>query len=75
MNLFHAAISDEALVARLSKLWPHRLHESSAVKNLFCHCGLHRWMRLGSVELVPGREVKFCYWCDKVKLDGTIYDG
>jgi hypothetical protein len=35
---------------------------------------LHNWKKLYLDELLPEREVKFCYWCPKVKLDGTIYD-
>jgi hypothetical protein len=31
--------ADSALVASLARLWPHREHESNAVKNLFCLAG------------------------------------
>ena len=66
--------NDAELAASLAKLWPHRWHESNWLKNLFCHFGLHHWKQLYLDELVPEREVRFCYWCTKVKLDGVIYD-
>jgi hypothetical protein len=65
---------DAALAASLAKLWPHRWHESNWLKNLFCQCGLHNWKQLYLDELLPKREVRFCYWCTKVRLDGVIYD-
>jgi hypothetical protein len=66
--------SDEALATSLAKLWPHREHESSAVKNLFCCFGLHRWHQLDLKELVPSKEVRFCFWCSKVRIDGAVYE-
>jgi hypothetical protein len=59
----------------MAKLWPHREHESNAVKNLFCLAGLHRWRQLNLAELAPQKEVHFCFWCSKVRVDGIIYDG
>ncbi len=68
--------SDAALAATLGrKLWPHREHESNAVKSLFCHFGWHRWRQLDLRELVPDKEVHFCFWCSKVRVDGVTYDG
>jgi hypothetical protein len=64
---------DSALVGALAKLWPHREHESNSVKNLLCSLGLHRWRRLDLSELYPGIEVRYCFWCPKIKVDGTIY--
>ena len=66
--------SDAELAASLAKLWPHRWHESNWLKNLFCHFGWHNWKQLYLDELLPNREVRFCYWCSKVKLDGVIYN-
>jgi hypothetical protein len=66
--------SDQALARSLSKLWPHREHESNAVKNLFCRFGLHRWRQLDLRELVPDKEVHYCFWCPKVRIDGVVYD-
>ena len=68
-----ASLSDTELAKSLAKLWPHRWHESNWLKNAFCHFGLHSWRRLDLEELVPGRQVRFCFWCEKVKLDGTIH--
>ena len=66
--------SDEALADSLAKLWPHREHESNAIKNFVCRCGLHRWRQLDVKELAPNKEVHHCFWCSKVRIDGTIYD-
>ena len=66
--------SDSELVTSLAKLWPHRAHESNALKNLFCSVGLHSWRQLDLSELHPGREVHFCFWCSKIKIDGIIHD-
>jgi hypothetical protein len=49
--------------------------ESNAVKGLFCHFGWHRWRQLDLRELVPDKEVHFCFWCSKVRVDGVTYDG
>jgi hypothetical protein len=66
--------SDEVLVASLAKLWPNREHESNAVKDMCCRFGMHRWRQLDLSELVPGRDVDFCFWCSKVRMDGVVYD-
>jgi hypothetical protein len=65
---------DLALVASLAKLWPHREHESNAIKNLCCSVGLHRWRQMDLSELHPEREIRFCFWCSKIKVDGVTYD-
>jgi hypothetical protein len=70
-----ARSSDSELLASLAKLWPHREHESCAVKNLFCSIGFHRWRQLDLSELYPGKEIRFCFWCSKIRVDGVIYDG
>ena len=66
--------SDRELASRMARLWPHREHESSAVKAAFCHLGVHRWRQLNLDELVPEREVHFCFWCSKIKIDGVTLD-
>jgi hypothetical protein len=67
--------SDAALASSLAKLWPHRLHESGAIRNLFCRVGLHRWAQLNLQGLVSdGKQIRFCRWCSKIKIDGVIYD-
>jgi hypothetical protein len=66
--------SDAALATSLAKLWPNREHESNAIKNLFCSFGLHRWRQLDLEELVPDKEVHYCFWCSKVRIDKVIYN-
>ena len=71
-----AAISSPAtqeMVAAAARLWPHREHESNAVKNLCCGLTLHRWKQLDLSELFPEREIRFCFWCSKIKVDGVVY--
>ena len=66
--------SDAELATSLARLWPHREHESNALKNLCCALTIHRWRQLNLKQLVPGREIRYCFWCSKVRIDGTIYD-
>ena len=68
--------NDSEIAAKsLARLWPHRLHESNYLKNLFCYLGMHRWARLELGSLIPEEEksVRFCRWCPKVKIDGVTY--
>jgi hypothetical protein len=65
--------SDTELVASLASLWPHREHESNSIKNLFCATGLHRWRQLDLSELYPEKEVRYCFWCSKIEVNGVIY--
>ena len=65
--------SDAALVASLARLWPNREHEASAVTGLLCRLGIHHWRRLDTSKLAPERDVRFCFWCSKVELDGAIH--
>jgi hypothetical protein len=60
--------ADPALIASLARLWPHREHESC------CRSGLHRWRQLDLSELYPGKEVHFCFWCSKIRVDGMIHE-
>ena len=69
----HASFSDQQLAASMAKLWPHREHESNAIKQLCCRVGWHRWRKLKLEELVPGREVHHCFWCSRVRIDGVIF--
>ncbi|MGA2047624.1 MAG: hypothetical protein ABSG96_08020 [Terracidiphilus sp.] len=71
-NVAHPA--DPALIASLAKLWPHREHESNAIKNLSCAVGMHRWRPLDLRELYPGKNIRYCFWCSKIKVDGIIYE-
>jgi len=70
-----APLPDAELAASLRKLWPHREHESNAIKGLFCSFGLHWWRQLDLSELHPEKEVRYCFWCSKIQVDGVIYDG
>lgn len=66
-------LPDSEQAASMAKLWPHREHESNCLKSLCCSLGLHRWRQLNLDELVPGREVRYCFWCSKVRIDGLIH--
>jgi hypothetical protein len=66
--------SHAALATSLAKLWPHREHESNALKNTCCGLGLHRWRQLKLAELVPGKEIDYCFWCSKMRIDGVLYE-
>jgi len=67
-------LSDPNLATRVAKLWPHREHEANFVLAQFCRVGLHSWRQLDLAELAPGREIHFCFWCSKVRIDGVAYD-
>jgi hypothetical protein len=66
--------NDPEVTARsLSRLWPHRLHESNYLKNVFCYLGLHRWASLELGNLYRETNVRFCRWCPKIKIDRVTY--
>lgn len=54
----------------LAKLWPHRTHESSWLKQTLCALGLHRWQRLEVSGPQSTIQSSFCRWCPKVKVLG-----
>lgn len=68
------ALPDSELASRVAKLWPHREHEASSVLGLLCRVGVHRWRRLDLATLVPQKDILFCFWCSKIKVDGILYD-
>ena len=70
-----AQSSDAVLAQSLGKLWPHREHESNCWKALMCGLGLHRWAQLDLRDLAPGREVRFCRGCSRMRIDGIRYGG
>ena len=65
---------DAPLIASLARLWPNREHESSAIAGLLCRAGIHYWRCLDTSQLAPGRDVRFCFWCSKIKLDRVIHN-
>ena len=68
-----SAPSDEEVVASLARLWPNREHEAIAVAGLLCRVGIHYWRRLDLSEFAPNRDVRFCFWCSKIELDGKVH--
>lgn len=70
-----ASRPDVELARSLAKLWPHREYESSAATGILCRIGLHHWSKLDVEDHAPNREVRFCFWCSKIRIDGSIYEG
>jgi hypothetical protein len=70
----HEPVSDATLAASLARLWPHREHEAPAIAYLLCRIHVHWWRRLDLSHISINRDVKFCFWCSKVKIDGVTYD-
>jgi len=65
--------TDQQVAAILAKLWPHREHEAPSFSGIFCGLGLHRWRTLDTAGIAPQKDVRFCFWCSVVKIDGHIY--
>lgn len=65
---------DAALATTLARLWPHREHESGPARSLLCRAGFHSWRQLDLRSIAPGRDVRFCFWCSKIELDGVIHN-
>lgn len=65
---------DLDLAIRMAKLWPNRQHEASAICGLLCRLGVHQWRALDLTSLAPQRDIQHCFWCSKVRIDGTVYD-
>lgn len=68
------ALTHRDVAIRVAKLWPHREHEANSVLGLLCRVGLHRWRRLDLSTFEPDKDILFCFWCSKVKIDGALYD-
>jgi hypothetical protein len=68
------ALPDSDLATQIAKLWPHREHESNTMLRQLCRIGVHRWRGLDLAALVPGKDILYCFWCSKVKIDGVVYD-
>ena len=65
--------SDAQLATQVARLWPNREHESSAVLGHLCRLRLHRWRQLDLATLAPGKDIHFCFWCSRIKIDGITY--
>ena len=66
--------SDSTLATQVATLWPHRECEANIILGQFCRIGLHWWRQLDLSELVKGKDIRFCFWCKKVKIDGRVYN-
>lgn len=73
-NVPQKTTAEAELAKQVAKLWPHREHEASSVLGLLCRAGLHRWRRLDLEKLAPHRDIEYCFWCSKVRIDGVPYD-
>jgi hypothetical protein len=69
----NSSSSDAELAVSLARLWPNREHEASALAGLLCRVGVHYWRRLDFAELASKRDVRFCFWCSKIEIDGVIH--
>jgi hypothetical protein len=67
-------LSDSELATQVAKLWPHRECEANIMLGQFCRVGLHWWRQLEVSELVPGKDIHFCFSCKKVKIDCVVHD-
>jgi hypothetical protein len=61
------------LVPTLQRMWPHREHESGALRALMCLLGLHLWLQPDYSSITNKRAVRFCMWCSCVEIDGQVY--
>jgi hypothetical protein len=61
------------LVRTLQSMWPHREHESGALRALMCLIGLHLWLQPDYSAVAPKKAVRFCHWCSCVEIDGQVY--
>ena len=60
------------LVRSLQRMWPHREHESGALRAIMCWLGMHLWLQPDYSGVVR-RTVRFCLWCSCVEIDGRVY--
>jgi hypothetical protein len=74
IGIMNKAVPDQELAGRVARLWPHREHEANGVFGLLCRVGVHSWRGLDLATLVPGKDIRHCFWCSKVKIDGIVYD-
>jgi len=64
---------DEQLARTLQRLWPHRTHESGALRSFLCLLGVHRWAQPDYTSVAPRRSIRFCLSCSTVEIDGIRY--
>ncbi len=70
---FEVQSADAQLARYLQSFWPHRTHESGALRNLCCFLGFHLWAQPNYASLAPRRSIRFCRWCSCVEIDGARY--
>ena len=61
------------LARSLQRLWPHREHESGALRTLLCLLGIHHWLQPDFSAIASRRNIRFCHWCSTVEIDGVCY--
>jgi hypothetical protein len=59
----------EALARRSTQRW----QDSVWFKNVLCLIGLHRWVQMNLGRMLPRNEVRYCRWCEKVRVNASIY--
>lgn len=64
---------EKQLAKSLQRMWPHREHESGALRSLLCFLGLHLWLAPDYATHIQKRDVRFCLWCSSVEIDGRVY--
>ena len=74
MKITKNTVPNSELAVRVARLWPHREHEANGLLGLLCRAGIHRWRCLDLAALAPGKDIAHCFWCSKVKVDGTVYE-
>jgi hypothetical protein len=65
---------DSDLATQVAKLWPHRECEDNMILGQFCRIGFHSWRQLNLSELVPRKDIHFCFSGKKVKIDGIVHE-
>jgi hypothetical protein len=65
--------SNHELARMCAQFSPRGRHDPAYLKDLLCLLGLHRWSQLDVDHLLPRKDVRFCRWCESVKVDGSMY--
>jgi len=69
----HGGDSPDDVAKRLTRLSPHRAHESNWLKSVLCSLGLHRWYYPKLDTSIPQGELAYCRWCAKSKVGGAVH--